>query len=71
MDSHKPNIFLYYFDLNELVPPNEFHQKWDVLNSTYQLQEIGDIVGCHLCIIMLHLLRGYEVYYDSLMLMQL
>lgn len=53
----------YYFDSFGLPPPLEFnnYMKCDIYHSTYQIQNLGDVICGHLCILALCMMTtGFE-----------
>lgn len=55
---YKRGDVCYYFDSYGLQPPTEFqtYMKCDVYHSTYQVQEVGDVICGHLSVFMLFML---------------
>ena len=48
----------YYFDSFGLPPPLEFNNyiKCDIYHSTYQIQNLGDVICGHLCMLVLYMM---------------
>ena len=66
---YKVNNRCYYFDSFGLPPPNEFYEyiKCDVIHSTYQVQQMGEVICGQLCLLLLYLVVVCEMaFHDSL-----
>ena len=53
---YKKNKLCYYFDSFGITPPKELDKyiKTDILYSTYKIQDDGQEICGHLCLIMLY-----------------
>ena len=61
----------YYFDSFGLPPPLEFnnYMKCDIYHSTYQIQNLGDVICGHLCILALCMMTtGLDVPFHKILL---
>ena len=66
---YKKYNICYYFDSFGLSPPLEFskYMECDILNSTYQVQRLGDVVCGHLSFFMLYMLTVSLIpFHDAL-----
>lgn len=56
----KSKHLCYYFDSFGINPPLEFEQymKTDLLYSTYEIQQLNDVICGHLCLVVLYALMN-------------